>query len=71
MMHEWQWQLNIRLKEKGTGGDLEFTVQGFQELANNCRGFFERRGVEFWLYQGERIVGEAACGLIRFWNLTF
>jgi hypothetical protein len=63
--------VELTVKEKGNRSTLSFTVVSFEELANNCKGFFERRGVEFWIYQKGKIVGESSCGLIQFWNLFF
>jgi hypothetical protein len=63
--------VELTLKEKGNRGTLSFMVVSFEELANNCKGFFERRGVEFWIYQKGMIVGESSCGLIQFWSLIF
>ncbi len=63
--------VELTLKEKGNRSTLSFMVTSFEELANNCKGFFTRRGVEFWIYQQGKIVGESSCGLIQFWSLIF
>jgi hypothetical protein len=63
--------VELTLKEKGNRSVLSFRVASFEGLANNCKGFFNRRGVEFWIYQNGEIVGESSCGLIQFWSLIF